>query len=82
MKCLFHSFFNVYLFTLISVSTLLAQSPDAMITRDQYLDKLEERFRSASSELSEISGVEFSTMNSPIFPTNKDRPISKNSELS
>jgi len=59
MKSLFHSFFNVYLFTLISVSTLLAQSPDAMITRDQYLDKLEERFRSASSELSEISGVEF-----------------------
>ena len=59
MKSLFHSFFNVYLFTLISVSTLLAQSPDAMITRDQYLDKLEERFRSASSELGEISGVEF-----------------------
>ena len=59
MKCLFHSFFKFYLFTLISVSTLLAQSPDAMITRDQYLDKLEERFRSASSELSEISGVEF-----------------------
>ena len=59
MKSLFHSFFKFYLFTLISVSTLLAQSPDAMITRDQYLDKLEERFRSASSELSEISGVEF-----------------------
>ena len=59
MKSLFHSFFKFYLLTLISVSTLLAQSPDAMITRDQYLDKLEERFRSASSELSEISGVEF-----------------------
>ena len=59
MKCLFHSFSKFYLLTLTSVSTLLGQSPDAMITRDQYLDKLEERFRSASSELSEISGVEF-----------------------
>ena len=58
MKCLFHSFSKFYLLTLTSVSTA-SQSPDAMITRDQYLDKLEERFRSASSELSEISGVEF-----------------------
>jgi len=59
MKCLFHSFYKFYFLTLTSVSTLQGQSPDALITRDQYLDKLEERLGSASSELSEISGVEF-----------------------
>jgi hypothetical protein len=30
-----------------------------MITRDQYLDKLEERFLNATSELNEISGIKF-----------------------
>ena len=43
----------------ISVGSLLAQSPSEMITRDQYLDKLEKRFRDATAELNEISGIKF-----------------------
>jgi len=38
---------------------LYAQVPQEMITREQYLDRLEERFRNASSELEEITGVKF-----------------------
>ena len=38
---------------------LCAQVPQEMITRDQYLDRLEERFRNASSELQQITGVKF-----------------------
>ena len=38
---------------------LCAQVPQEMITRDQYLDRLEARFRDASSELQQISGVKF-----------------------
>ena len=38
---------------------LCAQIPQEMITRDQYLDRLEARFRDASSELQQITGVKF-----------------------
>ncbi|HAD21669.1 MAG TPA: hypothetical protein DCF87_06100 [Opitutae bacterium] len=59
MKGIIHSFFSVQLLAVISVGSLLAQSPSEMITRDQYLDKLEERFRDATTELNEISGIKF-----------------------
>ena len=59
MKGIIHSFFSVQLLAVISVGSLLAQSPSEMITRDQYLDKLEKRFRDATTELNEISGIKF-----------------------
>ena len=59
MKGLLHSFCLVQLPLVISFGSLIAQAPNEMITRDQYLDKLEERFLDATSELNEISGIKF-----------------------
>jgi hypothetical protein len=59
MKGLLHSFCIVTLPLVISLGCLFAQVPNEMITRDQYLDKLEERFLNATSELNEISGIKF-----------------------
>jgi hypothetical protein len=59
MKGLLHSFCIITLPLIISLGSLFAQVPNEMITRDQYLDKLEERFLNATSELNEISGIKF-----------------------
>jgi hypothetical protein len=59
MKGHLHSFCIVTLPLVISLGCLFAQVPNEMITRDQYLDKLEERFLNATSELNEISGIKF-----------------------
>ena len=59
MKGLLHRFCIVQLPLVISFGSLIAQVPNEMITRDQYLDKLEERFLDATSELNEISGIKF-----------------------
>lgn len=69
MKGIIHSFFSVQLLAVISVGNLLAQSPSEMITRDQYLDKLEERFRDATTELNEISGIKFDVPESSLSQT-------------
>ena len=69
MKGIIHSFFSVQLLAVISVGSLLAQSPSEMITRDQYLDKLEERFRDATTELNEISGIKFDVPESSLSQT-------------
>lgn len=69
MKGIIHSFFSIQLLTVISVGSLLAQSPSEMITRDQYLDKLEERFRDATTELNEISGIKFDVPESSLIQT-------------
>jgi hypothetical protein len=59
MKGLLHSFCIITLPLIISLGSLFAQVPNEMITRDQYLDKLEERFLNVTSELNEISGIKF-----------------------
>lgn len=69
MKGIIHSFFSLQLLTVFSVGSLLAQSPSEMITRDQYLDKLEERFRDATTELNEISGIKFDVPESSLSQT-------------
>ena len=47
--------------------------PQDMITRDQYLDRLEERFRNASSELQQITGVKFEVPQAAFSQPNPDQ---------
>lgn len=54
------------IFLLFVEHSVYAQQPGEMLTRDQYLDRLEQRFLSASDQLNEISGAKFKVPNESI----------------